>query len=212
MKERLEKKLRKILAKEGLDEEQVDKIVAEVDDATTEEDVPEGANPEDAPNPEGEEEPVPPTPEEEEPVEEPAPEEPVPPAPAPEEPVPPTPVPPADGSIESVLENFNPTPEEVPPEGQPAPEGQPVPPAAPAPDPVIEELKAQYEEQKKANEGLQARVDTLEKALRDAGILEGEGTSAVVGVEQNIVPEDKKDDFSGTLDEVLTQVNNKNRY
>ena len=86
--------------------------------------------------------------------------------------------------------------EELPPvESEPLPEGvEEVSPDAPMVDetptePVqsgvdVQALLGQIEEYKKANDGLQARVDALESALKEAGVL-GEGSlpSKEVGVD-----------------------------
>lgn len=55
---------------------------------------------------------------------------------------------------------------------EPIPEPEPAP--IPQPDPEKEQLRTDLDELKKANEGLLARVDSLEEALRSAGVIEGE--------------------------------------
>lgn len=55
-----------------------------------------------------------------------------------------------------------------------------VPPAPiPEADPKKEQLRNDLDELKKANEGLLARVDSLEEALRRAGVIEGEKPTQV---------------------------------
>lgn len=210
MKEKFEKKLRKILAKEGLDEEQVNKIVAEIDDAKAEEEAPDGNDPEDAPTIPSEEENGEGTP---------APEEPAPEAPeAPEGEVPPAPegeVPPNDGNIEAAISEIQsqegePTPEgEVPPVEVPEAPAQEVPPAPPAPaiDPaIIEELVNGRAEDKKTIEALMARVGSLEDALKSAGVIVG---NPQVGDETPRITPNASAEGEDAFDDVIAHINGK---
>ena len=185
--ERLAKKLAKLLVKAGLDEDKVDDIVGQVEEELAEE----GTPGDDPVPPEGD--PIPPTPDQEEKGGDPAPNE------------DPQPSPQADPEPQG-----DPVPP-LPPEGDPQPEPGPelppevVPPPAPTIDPsVVEELRGALEEQKKANEGLLARVDSLEQALKAAGILEG---TPSVGVEPNPTLPDAPNGQGAILDEVLKQIN-----
>ena len=184
-------KLTKILAKLGLDDDKIDEIVDEVLEATSEEGAPEGVNPEE----------IAPAPIEEEPtevVEETTPtEEPqeLPPELPPEEVV----EDPAPGSVDEVVNNFA---QEVAPQEEVAPTpDQPLP--TPIADPRIDELVAQLEEQKKANEGLVARITSLEDALKKAGVIEG---SPSIGDERPTLP-NSINDQGDILGDVLKQLN-----
>lgn len=203
LSEKLAKKFAKLLNKAGLEDDKVNEIVGEIEEALTEEDAQDGNNP--AP-----EEPKAPEVEEEQKSEEPKPEEPAaedgdnPVVPNGE--VPPQPeVPPApDGSIESVLSQFNP---EVPPQepvATPNPEGE-VPPA-PSDALEVQKLRNDIEELKKANKGWEARVNSLEDALKKAGILEGESN---VGDETPVPLPDAPNGQGVILDEVLKTINGK---
>lgn len=188
--ERLARKLAKLLVKVGLNEDKAAEIVDEVAVELAEEGSPEVNDP--VP-PEGD--PIPPIPPEEEPSGDPIPPEPGP-APIEEEPEPegePVPPLPPEGAIPQ-----EPTPELPPEVPQP-----PIPTIDPS---IVEGLKGELEEQKKANEGLLARVDSLEQALKAAGILEG--TPQSVGVESNPTLPDAPNGQGAILDEVLKQINN----
>ena len=187
--ERLAKKLAKLLVKVGLNEDKAAEIVDEVAVELAEEGNPEVNDP--VP-PEGD--PIPPLPPEEEPSGEPIPQEEPGQEPAPQEvPVPPLP---PEGAVPPEVPQEVPG-QEVPPEVPPIPQTDPT---------ELEAVKAELEEQKKANEGLLARVDSLEKALKAAGILEG--TPESVGVEPNPTLPDAPNGQGAILDEVLKQINN----
>lgn len=102
-------------------------------------------------------------------------------------------------------------PVDVPPtELPPAPEG-PVPPAMPELPPMVsvEEfnaLKADYEELKKANEGLQAAVDSLKEALTGAGIIDGASATSV-GIDNPSAP--GHSNVSTVMDDILAEINRK---
>lgn len=189
MKEKLEKKLLKILAKAGLDEEKANEIVEEVKSAVSEEDAPDSTDPEDTPNPEGQEtnegndqEGTTPPPSEEGEI------PPVPPVPPTEEQVPPAPAPEVP-------------PAEIPPE---------VPPAVPTVNPNLQKALALLEEQQKANQGLLARVNALEEALRSAGIIEGSAPQTV-GVETPTPLPESINNQGNILSDVLAQINGKSK-
>lgn len=76
---------------------------------------------------------------------------------------------PEEGEIPPVEETLPPVPpvEEVPPEVPPVEE-------PPVEQPPLPDYDAKIEELKKTNEALLARVDSLEEALRKAGVIEGE--------------------------------------
>ena len=118
------------------------------------------------------------------------------PAPAPTEgDVPPTDIPPSDVPTEGegdVAPSDEPNPADVvPPEGdvppvdvpvEPEPAPAPIPPFDPAP--LLEQITAlqgALDEEKKANEGLSARVQALEEALKKAGVIDGSSPIAEVG-------------------------------
>ena len=103
----------------------------------------------------------------------------------------------------------------VPPEVPVAPEGEPVSPVPVTPGPEVppvvsleefNQVKSELEEQKKANEGLAARISSLEEALKSAGVIEG-GASTEVGRETPVVPNPSAVDT--TMDDVLREINHK---
>lgn len=202
LNERLEKKLRKLLAKADLKEEEIDEVVDEIKSPKTEEDAPDGNNPVESEVPPSDENKEEVKEEIEEKVEE-----------KPDQEVAPNPQPETDGSLDNtvaaLVEGLNvPPAEEVPPVADPAQEVAPVEPvAAPELDPKYQELVAALEEQKKANEGLNARVKSLEDALRAAGILEG-NVQPQVGFENPNLPESINGQ-GDILGEVLSQINRK---
>lgn len=197
--EKLEKKLKKILAKAGLEEDKIDEIVTEVEGELVEEGAPEESNPieneptEPSEEPKGEGEPTP--------KEEPAPQGE--PTPAIEEEVPPT-----DGSIEAAINEL------VPPEqGATPPVDESVPQPAPqAPIPAIDPSEFQkavddLAEANKTIEGLTARVDSLEEALKAAGVITSD---AKVGDETpRLTPNASRDSGEDALDNVLSVINGK---
>lgn len=197
MNEKLAKKLKKILAKAGLDEDKVDDIVDEVEVALTEEEVPEDVNPEEneAQVPPSEEEGAP-TPEEAQvpPESEPAPEE-VPPTeePAPQE---------TDGSIEQALNQL------AAEEGAQTPEADVLPaPAIPAIDPnEVAKLTKDLNEANKTIEGLVKRIDSLEDALKSAGVITSE---TKVGDETPRITPNANQDNADAFDDILDVINGK---
>ena len=161
-------KLRAALVELGLEEDQIESALAaasgeegpvdpegEGEEPSTSGDIPveEEVAPSEEPAPEGEDEEVPP--QEEVPAES----ESVP--PVAEEPQPE--VPPQE-----------PVPEEVPP-AEELPPVPPVPEGVPLAD--FEAVKADLEEQKKANEGLASQIASLKEALVKAGVIEGKTKS-----------------------------------
>lgn len=207
MDEKLLDKIRSVLKKHGLEEEVIEEVESELSDDTpeeepTEEPVDEEPAPSEAPVDEGEGEPAPaedePLPEDvapaedvpvepEAPVEEPLPEE----TPA-EEPA-------VEGQVEELPKGV----EEVKVGAEPEPE-------APAVDgsdlEQVGELMSQLEEYKKANEGLLARVEALESALKESGIMdEAPKSNAPVGVDDGTRTPDYHDDeadFDAMLDKI----------
>ena len=199
LNEKLEKKLRKLLAKADLEEDEIDEVVEEIKSPKAAEETPDGNNPDEGTVPPSEDEKE--TKEEvKETVEEKQPE-------TPAEPQPQT-----DGSIEQTVEGLvqglTPAPEEqVPPAPEVPAEQPPAPAAAPELDPKYQELVAALDEEKKAREGLNARIKSLEDALRAAGILEG-SAQPNVGVETPSLPESINGQ-GDVLSEVLSQINRK---
>lgn len=193
MNEKLAKKLKKILAKAGLDEDKIDEIVEEVVEATTEEEViNENDNPDNV---------TPDQPSEETQVEET-------PAPTNEE-VPPVQeeVPPTDGNIEQALQELAAQEQgEVPPTDAvpPTQEQAPVPPVV---DPsATEELKASLREANKTIEGLTARIDSLEQALKAAGVITSESK---LGDETPRITPNANQENVDVFDDVLATINGK---
>lgn len=196
--EKLEKKLKKILAKAGLDEEKVDAIVDEVESELAEEDVPEDANPvEEVAAQPSEEEVVEPEAQEEEQV-----------APSEDE-VPPQEevVPPGDGNIEEALnelaaqEEGVATPEEVVP---PAPAQEQLPP--PIDPSQIEQLAHDLGEANKTIQGLLARIDSLEEALKGAGVITSDSK---VGDENPRITPNASAGQEDAFDNILDVINGK---
>lgn len=111
---------------------------------------------------------------------------------------------------------------ELPPEENPAPveEIQQVPPTSDVPpvppfDPTeliarLDEVVNVNEELKKANEGLLARVQALEEALKTAGVIEGNNTVTEVGDSYpTAAPQSPTDDVLGS---VLSELNGHKRF
>lgn len=178
--DKLIEKLIGALSKLGLEESVINGVIAEVTapDAPTEE-VPPSGDPDLPPS----DDVVPPT-------------EDVPPTEEEDGKLPPSDVPPAEETQEA------PNPQEVPND---------VPPAAPVPpfDPTdlinsINELKGQNDELAKANEGLIARVNSLEEALKNAGVIDGTNPTTQVGDPlPTAAPQSPTDDvFSSVLSEL----------
>ena len=202
MNERLEKKLKKILAKAGLDEEEIGKIVDEVEGVVSEEVNEEEGNPEETPLPPSEEssEGEVPNPEE---VAAPIEETPIP--PQEEEPAPQAEeVPPSDGDIASALDELAAQEEgAIPPEAEvpPAPQEPLVPQFDPA---LVQELQSALGEANKTIEALTARIDSLEEALKGAGVITG---SSQLGDETPRITPNANADQIDAFDDVLNVIN-----
>ena len=187
--DKLLKKLTKLLKKAGIEEEKVEKILAELEGS--EDDPGENPNP-DAPT---DEEPKEPIPESEKPAD-----EQIPPVPEEGEPVPPTDVPadlpPQEEPPVPPVEETVPPVEEVPPVQPMAPGGVGL--------EEFQKLVEQVTEKDAVIEALTKRIDSLEESLKAAGIITGEATPQVETPPQapaNEVP------TSGGLDDFLSQVN-----
>jgi len=196
MNEKLAKKLEKLLAKAGLDEDKIDEILSEVAEASAEEGVPNDVDPEAVPEGEGEVQ-GDDVPTEELPVEEVPQEEVVP--QAEEEQVPPT-----DGSIENALNELAAQEQG----GQVPPTEQAVPPVPQVDPSQIEQLVGDLGEAQKTIQGLLARIDSLEQALTQAGVISGGGSQ--LGDEQGaITPSANHDASADVFDDVLARLNGK---
>lgn len=187
MNERLEKKLRKILSKAGLNEDKINELVDQVKEDKAEEVSENGDNPDGASVSPNENENVAPSGDEEDvstdPMQEATPDV-----------VPPTP------------------PMETPQPSDVVPEDQAIPPTAPVPtiDPnQFAQLMTDYQEMKKANEGLLARVESLESALREAGVISG---NSVLGDENPRVTPNSNTQMSNPMDDVLREINPRKYY
>lgn len=118
-------------------------------------------------------------------------------------------VPPASESVPPATEELPPVP---PVDEPPLPPTEEVPPAIePELPPMVsleefEQVKNQLEETRKANEGLQARLSSLEEALKSAGIIEGSIESSV-GFDDPSAPGRNVSDT--TLDDVIAEINRK---
>ena len=102
-------------------------------------------------------------------------------------------------------------PPEVPPVEQAGPEG--LPPVGPELPPMVDleefnKVVTRLEETEKANQGLQARIESLEEALKGAGIIDG-AVGNEVGNDIPSAPSAVADDT--TIDDVLREINMK-RY
>lgn len=205
MNEKLAKKLAKILAKAGLDEDQVNNIISEVEEAVAEEVTPDGGNPD--PNAQ-----VPPSDENGNDVP-PAPEGDVPPS----EVVPPIPneevVPQDDdGSIDSALaqlaaqEQGVTPPTDVPPTPDPN-QGLPPTPPIPQVDPTkIEQLINDLGEANKTIEALSSRINSLEEALKSAGVIT---SNSALGDETPHITKNASADQVDAFDDILNVINGK---
>ena len=217
------KKLEEILAAKGIPEEKIDEIVAELksdekedeeekgeeeskgsEDGKAEEELPPST--EDAPS---EEDDLPPGSHDGTPSEQsvaPQDDADIPPSeelpPVDEPPVPPTDELPPDPSAE-----------EVPPSDvSPIEDAQPEPPA-PSVDPsVLDDLLGKLEESNKTIEGLLARVDSLEQALKSAGVLDESETVDPVGDDNPRNLENGSIGASDDFDDALSALNGKRRY
>lgn len=193
-------KLRALLAEQGMEEEQIEAIIAQASEETP--NVPEGEGGEPSTSSE-----VPP--EEEIPSD-------VPPVPEGEaEGVPPQDeVPPEAASVPPVPEEL---PPEVPP-AEPPVEELPPEPVPTEPEPVLPpepqgvsleefmQLKTDFEELKKAFDGLSAQNASLKEALQAAGVIDG-STDSEVGLDQPSAPGTREVDT--TMDDVLREINRK---
>ena len=187
MNERLEKKIRKYLAKAGLSEDKVNDIVDDVN-----EEVAEGVGEENKGNP-AENASVPPVVEGED----------------------------EDGDTDDeeggdvvppVVEGDLPqeTPSEVPPVVNPEDDPTAIVPPTPTIDPnQFAQVVTDLEESNKAIQGLLARIDSLESALRDSGVITSQ--SAIGGNENPIVPP-SGNRVPNPMDDVLAQINPKRNY
>ena len=113
--------------------------------------------------------------------------------------VPPTDIPPTDVPPEDVV-----PPTDVPPTD--------VPPAIPPIDPRFEEAMQKVEEQAKTIEGLLARVDSLEGALAQAGVLDKSDANSEVGVDESILPQNGSNGAVDAFDDALAVLNGKRKY
>lgn len=210
-------KIREVLSKHGLKEEEIGEVVSELtesapaDETPAENPVDEAPAPADeAPAEEGDKTPegdVPPSDEGD-----------VPPADeskADETPesdvVPPTDEVPVDEAPKADLPEGT---EEIDPANPPVdetPADEAVAPVAPTPevDPVIAELQGKLEESEKKSAGLEERIHLLEEALKSAGIMEesSKSESAEVGIDDPSRTPEYKDDAEIDLDDVVAEIN-----
>lgn len=209
MNEKLAKKLGKLLAKAGLDEDKINEILSEVDDAVTEEGVQDDVNPENAQPGEGA---VPSDEVVEEGAGEGAPSDlPIPPteevvgqvddqvAPTEEETVPPT-----DGSIESALDELAAQEGgQVPPTEPIAPEQPQVPIVDPT---LVSQLQNDLGEALKTIDGLSARIQSLEESLKTAGVITDGGSQ--LGDENRPLGQSANHDAGAdAFDDILAKLN-----
>lgn len=184
MNERLEKKLRKILSKAGLNEDKINELVDQVKEDKAEEVSENGDNPDSASVSLDENENVTPSGDEEDVTTDPMQE-------APSEVVPPTP------------------PMETPQPSDVVPQDQAIPPV-PTTDPnQFAQLMTDYQEMKKANEGLLARVESLEYALKESGVI---SSNSVLGDENPRVTPNSNTQMSNPMDDVLREINPRKYY
>lgn len=191
--DKLIEKLSEILAKLGLDEDAINGVIAELSDVAKEEAVEEDSAKDGDPTETTQDEAVPPLP----------PEEVVNEAPTEElnSDVPADEVPPVEG--------------EVPPESEQVPPVEPPAPQVPPFDPTelinqVNDLGAKLEEQVKANEGLLARIGSLEEALKGAGVIDGESTASEVGdPNPSTAPGNPTEDV---FQDVLNDLNGRKRF
>lgn len=102
--------------------------------------------------------------------------------------------------------------EDVPPvEEPPVPPQEEVPPAPVPPAFNPDELIAKYEELKAANDGLLARVDSLEQALKDVGVLD-KSDADEVGVDDQRIPPSGSNGAVDAFDDALDVLNNRKHY
>lgn len=213
-------KIREVLKKHGLEEEEVGEVVTELtetapaDDKSNDpvDDTPAPAD--DAPAQEGDDAPkgdVPPADDSD-----------VPPAdssddvkPESDDVPPADDVPPSDdapkGELPEGVEEIDPM--NPPVDDTPAPEVDN--PIAPTPDvnPEIAELRGKLEESEKKCQGLASRIDLLEEALKSAGIMEetSKSDTAEVGIDDPSRTPDFNDDAEIDLDDVVAEINKARR-
>ena len=206
MNEKLAEKLTKILAEKGLENDAIDDVIDEIEDVIAEEDV----NKEEDVNPENEvtkpadakdvdaknDDVVPPVIPEDDKV------------------VPPAPIevdaPKGDGTIDEAINDLV-AQEEQKPEEVVAPvvaPTDPVVPPAPAIDPSqVEQLIHDLGESNKTIEALKARIDSLEAALKDSGVINS--TSPLGDDKPRVTPSVSRDSGEDSLDDILAHINGK---
>lgn len=102
--------------------------------------------------------------------------------------------------------------DDVPPaEEPPVPPQEEVPPAPVPPAFNPDELIAKYEELKAANDGLLARVDSLEQALKDVGVLD-KSDAEEVGIDDQRIPPSGSNGAVDAFDDALDFLNNRKHY
>lgn len=124
-------------------------------------------------------------------------------------------VPPSDnapkGDLPEGMEEIDPV--NPPVDDTPAPDVDN--PIAPTPDvnPEIVELRSKLEESEKKCQGLASRVDLLEEALKSAGIMEetSKSDNAEVGIDDPSRTPDFNDDAEIDLDDVVAEINKARR-
>ncbi len=125
-----------------------------------------------------------------------------------------------EGASDVPSADLPPVEDAVPPEAQDVPPEEVVPPADPAPAPApvdptdlikqIGDLTGQLAEYKKANDGLMARVQSLEEALKKAGVIDGSEPTTTVGDElPSSAPQNPTDDV---FSDVLREMNGGRRF
>lgn len=102
--------------------------------------------------------------------------------------------------------------EDVPPVDEPpVPPQEEVPPAEVPPAFNPDEFIAKYEELKAANEGLKSRIDSLEQALRDVGVLD-KSDAEEIGVDDQRIPPSGSNGAIDAFDDALDVLNNRKHY
>ena len=198
-------KLKKVLAENGLSEEEIAKIIAELennesdnendgnDDGKPEEDEPTSTD-----DDSNEEDDLPPASKENGNGEGEIPQSENEPSPAEVPPLPP------EGNVPQNEELPPVPPTDVPPVDEPTvpPQDPTVPQAPTGPDP---ELLGKIEEQAKTIDGLLARIESLEEALKKSGILDG--NTEEVGTDKPNVPDSASAQVNDEFDDVLGEIN-----
>lgn len=139
--------------------------------------------------------------------------------------VPPTPadepVPEGEGDPTQVADPIPPSEGDVPPEGDPVPPQDVPAPVDPIPAPTvppfdpteliaqISDLTGKLDEEHKANEGLVARIQSLEEALKNAGIIDGSVASQVGDQLPSDNPQEPTEDV---FSETIRQLNGGRRF